>query len=342
MKALSNLVTLLLLVLATQVLVAGGANRTGTGGAPELLIPVGARDIGMGGSTVSTTSGIDALFWNPAGITKSSSSSNLLFSHMSYIADIGVEYGAVTVNFADLGTIGLNVKSLSVGDIPVTTVDNPDGTGQVYNPQFFIGGLTYARQLSDRISVGVTTQYISEHLAQANSSGFAFNAGVLYDNLGSINGLSLGVAVKNIGPQMSFGGAGLLINANATSQQSGPQYYDNPSQPFELPSTIEFGVGYQVPLSGENGLLIATTFENNNFSDDEYKVGGEYSYNKMFFVRAGYDFAPNLEKAAYLYGFTAGAGVLVESEGTTVGVDYAFRSTQYFSGNHIISLRLGF
>ena len=46
---------------------AGSGNRTGTGGASQLLIPVGARDLAMGGSTISTTYGIEALFWNPAG-----------------------------------------------------------------------------------------------------------------------------------------------------------------------------------------------------------------------------------------------------------------------------------
>ena len=39
--------------------VAGSGNRTGTGGASQLLIPVGARDLAMGGSTVSTTSGVE-------------------------------------------------------------------------------------------------------------------------------------------------------------------------------------------------------------------------------------------------------------------------------------------
>jgi hypothetical protein len=343
MKALIKFMTvLMLMVIATQGVWAGAANRTGTGGASELLIPVGARDIGMGGSTISTTMGIDALYWNPAGITKSPTSANFLFSHMSYIADIGVEYGAASVNFPDLGVIALSLKSLSIGEIPVTTVENPDGTGQTYSPQFFTAGLTYARQLSDRVSVGVTGNLIIERYGQASANGFAFNAGVMYDNLGSINGLSLGVVVKNIGPQMTVGGPGLLLNANPTSQLSGPQYYSINSAAFELPSTIEIGVGYRMSMSGDNGLLISSAFQNNNFSDDEYKVGAEYSFNKTFFVRGGWSFAPNVNSSDYLFGPTAGAGVVIESEGNTVAVDYAFRSAQYFSGSHVISLRVGF
>jgi hypothetical protein len=141
---------------------------------------------------------------------------------------------------------------------------------------------------------------------------------------------------------MTVSGPGLLLNANPTSQLSGPQYYTISAEPFELPSTIEMGVGYRVPLSGDNGLLVSSTFENNNFSDDEYKVGAEYSFNKTFFVRGGWTFAPNTNSADYLFGPTAGAGVVIESEGSNVAVDYAFRSTQYFSGSHMISLRVGF
>ena len=193
----------------TDEAMAGPGNRTGTGGSAQLLIPVGARDLAMGGSTISTTRGIESLFWNPAGVARAVSSANVIFSHMSYIADIGVEYGAVSGKFGDLGTIALSVKSLSVGEIPVTTTDNPDGTGQFYSPQFFTAGLTYSRMLSDRISVGVTTNLISERISDVSASGVAFNVGVIYDNLADMAGLSLGVVVKNIGPQMRFDGPAL-------------------------------------------------------------------------------------------------------------------------------------
>src|ERR1041385_1810424 len=137
----------------------------------------------MGGSTISTTSGIEALYWNPAGITKSASSANLMFSHMSYIADIGLDYGAVSASFEGIGTFGLSIKSLSIGEMLVTTNADPDGTGKTYSPQFFTLGATFAKQLSDRISVGITTNLVTERIDQVSSSGVAFNIGVIYDNL---------------------------------------------------------------------------------------------------------------------------------------------------------------
>lgn len=73
---------------------------------------------------------------------------------MNYIADIGVQFGAVGVNFEEFGSIAFSIKSLSVGDIIKTTVENPDGTGQTFAPQYSTIGLSYSKMLSDRVSVG--------------------------------------------------------------------------------------------------------------------------------------------------------------------------------------------
>jgi hypothetical protein len=83
-------------------------------------------------------------------------------------------------------------------------------------------------------------------------------------------------------------------------------------------------------------------YQNNNFSGDEYKIGGEYAYNNMFFLRGGYQFAPDIDSDEYIYGFTAGAGINYDVEGFGIKVDYAFQDVQYFDGNHIIALTLGF
>ena len=77
---------------------AGNTNRTGTAGAQELLIPTGADGIALAGSNIAFTSGVDAIFWNPAGLARGSFNTEAFFSHESYLADIGVDYGAVGVN----------------------------------------------------------------------------------------------------------------------------------------------------------------------------------------------------------------------------------------------------
>jgi hypothetical protein len=345
MKTLSRISVLALLVVAaTGVVFADSGNRTGTGGATELLIPVGAKDLGMGGSTVATTTGINALFWNPAGITRADQSVSVLFSHMSYIADIGVEYGAVSTNFPDFGTVALSIKALSVGDIPITTTTDPDGESQqTYSPQLFVAGLSYARQLSERISVGITTSLISEHLGEVSATGVAFSAGVMYQHLAEIQGLSLGVAVKNIGPQMQFGGSGLNQFASVSTLNRTPGYLQLQAAPFQLPSSMEIGLGYKASIDEHNVVQLTGAFQNNNYSEDVYSIGGEYSYDKTFFVRAGDSFAPTTpDNSDYIYGVTFGVGIQYPVGDTNLSVDYAYRSTKFFSGNNVITIMLGF
>ncbi len=336
------LIVTAILLLGVDSVFGGGGVRNGTGGATQLLIPVGTRGIALSGSSVATSTGIEALFWNPAGAADMSNSATVLFSHMNYIADIGVEYGAVSASFEGFGVLSLNVKSLAIGSINVTTNDQPDGTGQTFRPTMLTVGTSYSRQLTDRIAIGVTFNYISESIDQVSSTGFAVNAGVMYKDLGDISGLSFGLVLKNLGPQMKYSGAGLEIQTSPSQLKRGPNYYDIEAASFDLPSSLELGFGYAPVLDDMNALQISAAFQNNNFSGDVYNLGAEYGYNKMFFLRGGYSLSPKNQDADYIYGFTAGAGISYNMGGVDLKVDYAYRAAKYFNGNHIFSVSLGF
>jgi hypothetical protein len=343
MKKIVGLIFMLfVLLLGLDNVYAGGGNRTGTGGANQLLIPVGVRGIAMGEQGVATANGLEALFWNPAGVAKMSNSAEMTFSHMSYIADIGVEYGAVAGRFEGFGVLSLSVKSLSIGDIPVTTTSQPDGDGTFFSPQILTAGISYSNQLTDRIAVGLTANYVTETLGDASANGVAFNVGVIYDNLADFNGLSFGIALKNIGPQMKYDGSALFVQADVTDYSRPPQYYKIDAASFELPSQFQIGFGYRPKIDDYNSLQTSISFQNNNFSDDEYKIGLEYGYNNVFFVRGGYSLAPEAAQDTYIYGLTAGVGVDYTLSNLDVKVDYAYRYTKYFDGNHVVALSVGF
>ncbi len=340
MKNILKILLAFILLLAVDAF-AGGGKRTGTGGAAELLIPVGPRGIAMAGANLSTSTGIEALFWNPAGVSHMQNNADVIFSHMSYIADIGVDYGAIAANFEGFGVVSFSIKSLSVGDILVTTTANPDGTGETFSPTFIVAGLSYSRQLTESISVGFTTNFISESMADVSATGVAFDVGVMYNNLADINGLSLGVVVKNLGPEMKFSGGGLFQEGQINDVNRPPTFYTVDAAAFELPSNFQLGLGYSPVLDETNSLQFSGIYQNNNFSGDEYKVGGEYGYNDLFFVRAGYQLAPQVSDD-YLYGFTAGVGIDYVVEGFGFKVDYAYREVEFFDGNHVFALTLGF
>ena len=110
MRAKNILLIVCVLLAVSQVALGGGRDRAGTAGAQELLIPVGGRGISLGGSNLSTASGIDALYWNPAGLADTKHSVDAMFSHMSYLGDINVEYGALGVSFSGFGSVALSIK----------------------------------------------------------------------------------------------------------------------------------------------------------------------------------------------------------------------------------------
>ena len=178
MKNILKILLAFILLLAVDAFASGG-KRTGTAGASELLIPVGPRGIAMGESNIIAATGVEALYWNPAGVSSMTNNADVLFSHMSYIADIGVEYGAVAANFEGFGAIAFSIKSLSIGDIPVTTTINPDGAGATFSPSMIVAGLSYSRMLTEAISVGITGNFISERMEDVSASGFAIDFGYL-------------------------------------------------------------------------------------------------------------------------------------------------------------------
>ena len=334
------IVLLLLLVAAESY--AGGGNRTGTAGAEQLLIPVGTTGLALSGAGVASAEGNDAIYWNPAGVANSSRSTTVNFSHMNYIADIGVEYGAVSTKIEGIGTVAFNLKSLSVGEIPVTTNEYPDGTGKTFRPQFLTTGLTYARQLTDRIAVGATGTLITESLGDATASGFAFNVGLIYQNLADIDGLNFGIVMKNLGPQMKYTGSALNIKATGSDLKRPAGWFTIETAAFELPSTFELGFSYRPYVDRMNSLTVMANFQNNNFSGDEYKFGLEYSYQKMFFIRGGYTTSPASQSPDYIYGLTLGAGIEYSMESLLVKVGYAYRDVKYLDPNHVFEISLGF
>jgi len=333
---------LILFLSALQVVSASGGNRNGTGGAAQLLIPSGVRGIALGGSNVSMSTGLDALYWNPAGLSRTTNGIEAAFSHMTHIADIGVSYGAVSADVEGVGMFALSIKSLSIGDIDVTTVQHPDGTGQKYTPQMLTAGLSFARNLSDRISVGLTANLINETLSLVSTTGMAFNIGVMYSGLGGMEGLSLGLVMKNIGPPMKYSGSGLNVQATAPDLERPGQYYKVEAATFELPSSLEIGMSYRLSLGQADAVLLSSTFQNNNFSGDYYKLGAEYNFQNMLSVRGGYMLAPEYKDNEYLYGLTAGLGTNFDLGEVQVKADYAYRDVKYFGGNHVFGITFGF
>ncbi len=337
---MKNFLILIILISIPFVSYAGDPTRKGTAGADELLIPVGARSIATGGAFISTISGVEAIYYNPAGLDLMTGS-EAMFSYMNYIADINVTYFALGTRLGDLGSLALDYKSLNFGDIPITTVNSPDGTGQTYSPSYVIVGLTYSKVLTDRVSAGTSVKFIHEGIMNTSADGWAMDFGVQYRFKSN---LAIGAAVKNVGSNMAFTGEQLTTRTNVPGSAlgSGTGSYAADTEPFEIPSYFELSVSYLAQINEENSFQMATFFRNNNSLEDLMGFGGEYSFMNTFFVRGGYDFLLQ-NTADYIYDFTAGAGIKYNTaSGVNFVFDYAYRNVKEFSApNHIFTVKIG-
>ncbi|RMI17012.1 MAG: hypothetical protein D6681_03850, partial [Calditrichaeota bacterium] len=206
------------------------------------------------------TSGLDAIYWNPAGFAGMTTRAAGTFSTMTIFNDIDVNYLAIGVKMGGLGTLGFSLKAFDFGEIPYTTNQDWDGaSGRTFSPTFLTGAVTYSRQLTDAIQVGVSGKFISERVPRASGNAVAFDIGIQYHNLGDINGLSMGVVVKNIGTNLKYTGSAFLIK-----DESG-NFTDIPTASFQLPATVELGLGYRYNINEQNSFILNGNFVNNNF-----------------------------------------------------------------------------
>jgi hypothetical protein len=332
---------LLIALSVTVTLYAGNENNKGTAGAQELLLPAGARGLALGGSMIADIRGTEAIFWNPAGICRSPKSSEFMVSHFQYIAGIDLNAAAFTHSFNEYGTIGAAIKSVSIGTITETTVDQPDGTGETFSPAFQTMCLSYARSFTDRAMAGVNIKLVNEQILNESASGIAFDVGLQYE-VRSL-GLWFGFVLQNIGPKMQFTGSDL---DHGTTQGNVSEPVSIILDQFDLPTSIEMAAAYNLLQTDNAQLLTFLQFQSNSHDNDELRVGIEFSYRNIIFLRGAY--RSNLESTLdvngndrFLYGPSVGGGINYETDyGVTLQFDYAYRTVRYFNGNHLLTLKI--
>ena len=326
---------------------AGNEQRSGQAGASELLINPWVRSSGWGGINTANIQGLEATFLNVAGLA-GTENTELIFASTSWFADINVSAFGFAQKIGDTGVLGLSVMSMDLGDIPITTEEQPEGTGATYSPGYMNIGISYAKKFTDNISGGATVRMISESIPDLKASGMSLDAGIQYV-AGVRRHIKFGIALKNVGPKMKFAGDGNdLRNTNSDAHgQDYPMTYDMREEAYELPSSLNIGGAYDIHIDQDNRLTLAGNFTSNSFTKDQIGAGAEYAYKTYFMLRAGYvhekgiteDFS-NGRTTAFT-GLNFGASFeLPLSNGTNFGLDYSYRAASPLASPHSIGARI--
>ena len=309
--------------------------NVGTSGAQFLKIPVGARAIGMGGAYVSNTNDASALFWNPAGIT-SVKDNELFASYTSWWGGINLSHAAFVNTSEDIGSFGVSMSLLTMGEMEVTTELQPEGTGQKFDAQDLMIGVSYARRLTQDFSVGVTMKFINERIWNETSSGLGFDIGTQY-RIG-IGDLAIGMSMTNFGADMKYDGTDLNVKYDADAQNPNNRLAPAKLATNDYPLPLHFQVGASMTIVNTDGIkvLVAADAAHPNDNEERVNVGTEVTVMGQFFLRGGYRFGYDTETGTF------GAGALASLGGSTVVFDYSYSLYNLLPNVHRVSVGLRF
>lgn len=343
-----------LTIMMPAALIAGNPDRTGEAGASELLINPWAQSSGWYGLNISSVRGVEAPNVNVAGMSFLEGSA-IEFSRTEWL--VGTDISINTFGFAQKvgdGAIGLTLTSMDLGEIEVTTTDNPDGTGAFYKPRFSNLGLSYSRKFADYLSGGLTVRVITESISDVKAIGVAMDVGIQY-----ITGsdehpeqIKMGIALKNVGTPMKFSGDGLSFRGNVPDGDY-TMTQDFRSETFELPSLLTIGASYDFYFGQTNRLTLVGNFTSNSFYKDQFGGGLEYALKvkntEMFMIRAAYRYesgiTSDIERTNASTGIAAGITFQypIDDLGQNlVALNYSYRTAYQYEGSHCFGLRLSF
>jgi hypothetical protein len=318
-----------------------GVTKTGTTAAPFLKVDVGSRAIGMGSAYVALAEDATAMYWNPGGLA-GVNQNEVIFCHNRWIADITFNYAAIAVPVSGAANLGLSATFLTTDDMERTTINSPDGTGEMFSVGSYAFGLCYAMNLTDRFSIGLNLKYIYEYIYHCSAKGVAVDVGTMYDT--NFKGIKVGMSIANYGTKMRMDGRDLDFQVDADQAVAG----NNPNidaklktDSFELPLLFRLGVATNVLQNNEmNDLTVSVDALHPNDDVEYVNVGAEYVYNNMFSLRGGYKtlFAKDSEE-----GLSLGAGLQYTVEGVaTFQIDYAYHDFGILNEVQMFTLALKF
>lgn len=159
-----------------------------------------------------------------------------------------------------------------------------------------------------------------------------------------------GVALRNIGPNIRYGGEGLSFRTTppGSNTQSSVQ---QKSASLPMPSLLNIGLSYDINLESEEHMLtVGTNFTSHTYTYDHFQLGVEYGFMEYLKLRAGFlyyekVFAEVDERTDVHRPYTFGLSAQLpygKEKASRIALDYSYRTTYSFGGTHSIGLSMVF
>jgi hypothetical protein len=302
-----------------------------------LDIDVGARSVGMGGAYSCIDNDVNAIFGNLAGIAKIEGGA-LSLSNTQWIADINQVAIAAAFGTPKLGTIGLGLIMFDNGDIERTIptkdeMNYPEGyfIDGSYTVNQWVVGAAYARQITDKFSVGGQLKYCYEDLGATDIKEPTFDDStglfIGYETVEDADNIQ-GVLAFDFGTIYYFGLKDLRIGMSLRNFSQGVTYS---FETFNLPITYRVAIAMNlfslVPGLDSHNLQVTIATVSPYDGGERLQTGVEYILADLIAFRTGY--RTNTDVGA----FSAGFGLHPKAFGSLkLHLDYAYSETDQTLG----------
>jgi len=242
------------------------AAGVGTSAADFLKLGPNARAVALGNAYVAVADEASAIYWNPAGLGQLRNK-EFTASYLSYVEGIHSGFlGFIYPRRAGVCGIGLNYLTTSIERVKEldASLGQPlyEKDGE-YTAGAFVLFLSYARRISNNLSLGLNLKVINEKLDDRSANAYALDFGSLWWKILGTP-LRLGFNIQNLGTKLASD---------------------------SLPLNFKLGIAYS--LLAERLL---TGLDCNYSLDEDLRIalGVEYCLKEMFFFRAGYEYGNDL------------------------------------------------
>lgn len=294
-----------------------------------LSVPPDARTASMAGATTTLSGNSSAMWSNPATMAVLENRTDIAFSLNSWIADI--KHSAVSISYTPAsglyGTFGFSLLMVDYGAVEGTIfAQNEQGFLDIgdFNPNAYTAGLGYAKQLSNRFSVGGQVKLVHQYLGPAVTGLSA------QDDKVKIDESELSTIAYDFGTIYRTGLKSFVFGMSVRNFSQEIKYVD---ESFQLPLTFSIGASVDlfdfIPNTENQNLFLSTDAIHPRSHLEQVKIALEYSYEKLISARMGY--VSQADEQSFSYGF----GVQLLG----LGLDYAYTPFGLFNNVQQFTLR---
>jgi hypothetical protein len=277
-----------------------------------LKLYANARAAGMGDAYSAVGNDLSAVFYNAAGITQVERYA-VTASYLKWI--VGSQLGSFALGAkTNMATFGVNFTYFTTDQFEETTSAQPSGTGRMVTVGDMAAGLTIAKQVTDKLSVGGNLRWVKEDLDLQSYSSIDLDFGTLFYT--GYRSTRLGMSLRNLGGDKDVIG-----------------------QKARFPMVFNLSGAAEVYGNLGDPVSVTVAIEQMFFTDsiNRYHFGVETWIENMVALRGGYKTSYDSES------WTLGVGLKQQLGDQTVTADFAYSKADALNENPFrFSLGLAF